>query len=243
MRIWIFSETIWPCIEASVDQLVVDRKKVTSKLVLSGLNFSIVLGAACYVEGVLETMLRALLECRRREFGKINIDEFELRRATNSFYNRVEKRLEDEIGQATGAKGYDDMFELVGGEPLRNLSQITTLWEGITVLFQFRNVLGHGREVSAKQYRDAAAPGGAKEDFTGNYRKVEDYLRKKKLLSKKFLEAHNEFLYLDSTIADHFWNLARSLPEAVLTSLPDSDRKGCEASLKSAVAAAKQHAK
>jgi hypothetical protein len=243
MLIWHFSEKIWPCIEASVNHLVNERKNVTSKLVQSGLNFSIVLGSACYVEGTIETILRAALGMRRKEFIEVPIDDLALRRAVNSFFNRVEEEFGENIGRATGAAGYDQMFELLTGYPLSKLDKVKTRWEGITVLFHFRNVLGHGREVAARQYRGGAAPGGMQEDFTGSYKKVEDYLHKKKLLSKKFVEAHDELLYLDNPIADHFWNLAHALPDAIVKSLAEADGKASAIALKAAATAAQKHAK
>jgi hypothetical protein len=221
--------------EAIIDHLVNHRKEHLPGLVRSGLNFSIVLGSACYVEGVLETLLRTILQCRRSEFNSVEIGDFDLRRAINTFFQRVETELAGDIGRATGAAGYDDMFALIAGHRLSDLMGVKPLWEGITVLFNFRNVLGHGREVSARHYA-GGIPGGFKEEFTGGYRIVEDYLRKKQLLSRKFVDAHSEFLYLSSDIADHFWQLARALPNAAIASLPDGERDACRLAIKSAAA-------
>ena len=132
------------------------------------------------------------------------------------------------------------MFALIAGQRLSDLMGVKPLWEGITVLFNFRNVLGHGREVSARQYAGGFIPGGFKEEFTGSYRVVEDYLRKKHLLSRKFVDAHSEFLYLASDIADHFWQLARALPNAAIASLPDGERDACRLALERAAADAKR---
>src|SRR4051794_20360070 len=106
MRIGIFTETIWPCIEVSVNHLCDTRNESLSDLVRSGLNFSIVLGSACYLEGVLETVLRAILQCRRAEYDQVHIQDFDLRRAMNIFFNRIEEELSIEIGRATGTAGY-----------------------------------------------------------------------------------------------------------------------------------------
>ena len=99
MRITTFTEVVWPCIAAVVDHLAEQRKEELPDLVKSGLNFSIILGSACYVEGVLETVLRELLACRRTEFNSVDIDNFDLRRAMNTYYGR----LEDELSRNTGA--------------------------------------------------------------------------------------------------------------------------------------------
>ena len=93
MRITIFTEAIWPRIEATIDHLGDHRKEPLPDLVRSGLNFSIVLGSACYVEGVLETLLRAILQCRRSEYNSVDIQDLDLRRAMNTFFNRIETEL------------------------------------------------------------------------------------------------------------------------------------------------------
>jgi hypothetical protein len=105
------------------------------------------------------------------------------------------------------------------------------LWEGVTVLFSFRNVLAHGREVMAFQFKGGAVPGGFREEFAGSYRAVEDYLHKKKLLTRKFVDAHEEHLFLSGQIADHFAQLARSLPEAVISSLSAEEQASCRVAL------------
>lgn len=235
MRVTTLTEAIWPCIEATVGHLVAQRKERVPDLVKSGLNFSIVLGCACYIEGVLETLLRALLACRRAEFNRIQIDDFESRRAMNTYYGRLEDELSRNIGRAVGSSGYDEIFKLLAGQRLSQLKEVKPLWEGLTVLFNFRNVLGHGREVSARHFAGGAIPGGFREEFSGSYSVVEGYLRKKKLLARRFVEAHSEYVFLSPPIADHFWKLARALPEAVVSSLPRKEQDTCRDALKRAL--------
>ena len=137
MRTITFTEPIWPCIKATLDYLVEKREDSVSKLVKSGLNFSIILGSACYAEGVLEALLRALLACRRAEFNRIRIpdDDFETRRAMNFYYARLEDELSRNIGRSVGAKGYDEIFTLLTGLRLSQLKEVKPIWEGATVLF------------------------------------------------------------------------------------------------------------
>jgi hypothetical protein len=214
-----------------MDYLVEQREELVPDLVKCGLNFSIVLGSACYVEGVLETLLRALLACRQTEFNRIEIEDFYSRRAMNTYYGRLEDELAHRIGRAVGASGYDEMFTLLTGQRLSQLKKVKPIWEGIAVLFNFRNVLGRGREVSARHFAGGAAPGGFKEDFSGSYRVVEDYLRKKKLLARRFVEARSEYLFFSAPIADHFLQLAKALPEAVVSSLTGEEGDTCRKAL------------
>ena len=235
MRITIFTEAIWPCIKTTLDYLVEKRGEPVPDLVKSGLNFSIVLCSACYVEGVLEALLRALLGCRRADFNRIEIDDFDSRRAMNVYYSRLEEDLSHRLGRAVGASAYDEMFELLAGQRLSQLKEVASLWEGVTVLFNFRNVLGHGREVSARHFAGGSVKGGFREDFSGSYRVVEDYLRKKKLLDRRFVDAPSDYLFLSDPIADHFWVLAKALPAAVAYSLPEKEQNACRKALEGAV--------
>jgi hypothetical protein len=227
MRIEMFFEEIWPCIQETNDYLCAQRATQSSEGITAGLNFSIILGAACFLEGVLESFLRAILDCRRQEFNRNEIADFETRRAVNSYYNRLEVDLSERIGRSIGASGYSETFELVFGEPLTSLRDIAPLWEGITVLFNFRNVLGHGRRVFAQRFRPRRPEDGATEDFSGSYRVVESYLLKTRLMNERFMDAHSEYIFLSNAIADHFWELAKQVPPAMLRSLPDPERDAC----------------
>src|SRR5437016_9396565 len=88
-----------------------------------------------------------------------------------------------------------------------------------------RNVLGHGRAVTAQHIKAYWMGTEREERFSGGYRRAEDYFRKKKLLDKKFTEAHSEYLFLSNQIADHFWDLARQAPKAIAKSLDGPERE------------------
>jgi hypothetical protein len=218
MQITIYTETIWPSIHAALLHFQQERKGGLPTDVLAGINFSIILGSACYLEGVLETGLKALLAHRRYSLEKPR-GSVQERRAFNAFYYGVTDDLERRICNATGTDGYDPLFELLTGMRLSKLSAVVPLWEGITVLFQMRNVLGHGRAVTAKRVNAYQMAVQDEEKFAGGYRRAEDYLRKRKLLDKKFTEAHSEYIFLSDKIADHFLDLARQTPKAISKSL------------------------
>lgn len=226
MLIEMFFEEIWPCIQETTDHLAAERITQSSERIRAGLNFSIILGSACFLEGIFESFLRAILECRGLEFRRAKIEGCETRRAVNAYYNRLEEDLSDRIGQSVGAGGYSEAFGLIFGEPLNKLKEIVPLWEGVTVLFNFRNVLGHGRRVFAQRLGRYGSYEGT-EDFTGSYKVVENYLIKLKLMQWRFIDAHSEYIFLSDAIADHFWQLAKRVPPALLSSLPDLERDAC----------------
>lgn len=231
MLVRIITEAIWPCIEETLDHFAASRAEGLPPFVRPGINFSIILGSACYLEGVLETLLHALLEHRRSVFNKVTIPDFETRRSMNVFYKRLEEELSVRIARGLGADGYNDMFELLVGTPLNQFDTVKPLWEPVTVLFNFRNVLGHGRQVRARSFTGATVEGGFREEFSGSYRRVEAYLQKVGLLDRRFLDAVSEYIFLRDDIADHFWTIAKHVPAAVIKSLPKEQSDECAKAL------------
>jgi hypothetical protein len=221
-----YKEIIWPSIHAAVPHLQQERKTGLSAAIRAGLNFCIILGSACYLEGVLESGLKALLAHRRVNYRRLTGKRKELF-PMNWFYSRIEEDLEKRVCRATGSEGYDPLFELLTGTRLSKLPRMEPLWEGVTVLFQMRNVLGHGREVAAEHY-SAHSEAPFEELFSGGYSVAENYLRKKKLLASKFTQAKSNYIFLADPIADHFWNLATQAPKAIARSLDSRERRAFE---------------
>ena len=143
-----------------MDYLVEQRKERVPDLVKSGLNFSNVLGSVCYVEGILEVLLRGLLNCRDSQCRRSKIDDRDARRAMNTYYARLEDELSHNIVRAVGATGYDEIFTLLTGQRPSQLKKVKPFWESIAVLFNFRNVLGHGRQLSVRHSSGGGVPGG-----------------------------------------------------------------------------------
>jgi len=85
-----------------------------------------------------------------------------------------------------------------------------------------RNALGHGREVKAYQIISVAP---IEEEFHGGYRRAENYLRKRKLINKKFTDAHSDFIFLSDPVADHFLELVERVPKAISQSLAKEETK------------------
>jgi hypothetical protein len=229
MEIHTFTETIWPCLNPSVEYLAKQRNANLSKEVKAGLNFSIILGSACLLEGILEATLKVLLAHRAKIYYQIKIEPLEHRRSMNLFYQRLEKELEARIERSVGAAGYDEMFSIILGTRLSQLEYVALLWETVTALFHFRNSLGHGREIIARgivaYYAGESVLKPVLELEKYSHRQVEEYLLKKKLLKSKFIHNHDGYLFLSDKIADHFRQLAILLPKAIIDSLPDAEKE------------------
>ena len=156
-----------------------------------------------------------------------------------TYYPRLEDELSHNIVRAVGATGYDEIFTLLTGQRLSQLKKVKPFWESIAVLFNFRNVLGHGRQVSARHSVGGGVTGGFKGEFYGSYKVVEDDLRKKRLLDGRFIDGRSEFPFLSAPIADHFWELAKALPEAILSSLSGAGEESCREALQRSAGHAK----
>ena len=224
----IIRNPIWDTIESANSWLLRMR---TGDLAISaqeraGINFSILLNSACYVEGRLEWLLHELLDARAELFRLIDKPDFEIRRSVNRFFNRVREDIKQRICRATGPENYGHLFELLVGIPLSECAGDAVSWEGIRVIFFLRNVIAHGRMAAA----DQTMVGGTLEqpewekEFTGGYARVSDYLEKRGLASRKFGDlANDEFVDLGieslvfcDQVADHFWSLAQSFIQSLV---------------------------
>lgn len=175
--------------------------------VRGGINYSIVLMSACYVEGFFEaTLLKVATEAER---------------GPDSLRTRLVVELRDRISGTMGSDRYDAMFGTVFGVKANALLADTTLWDSIKHLFHFRNMLAHGRSVSYDLLLTPIETRPA-DEFTGGYAKTEDYLFKKKLLTETHISVADNWHYFKDPIADHFWDVANrfvSKMETKITSL------------------------
>lgn len=185
----------------------------------AGVNFSVLLNSACFVEGSLESLLRRLLDARSRLFHSIDKPHFETRRAFYLFIGRLIDDLEERVCRATGPENYSEMFQLVLGKSLAECANDTASWEGIRVLFFLRNVIAHGRMAVIKHtmVRGTLRQPEWDEDFRGGYAKAAEYLQKRGLASGKFGDVDVETLVFNDRVADHFWNLAEAFTQAITT--------------------------
>lgn len=175
---------------------------------LCSINLSIILYSACLIEGELEESLLYVLDFYRRIYNRINISEFETRKAMNFYYGRIEDELDARIRKTTGIEKYDELFELLLGASLSTNTDIKSQFEGIRVLFQLRNMLAHGRQVHAIQISRWSVLESLSEIFIGGYKNVENYLFKKGLISKKYTECEDDVPFFTNEISNHFYQIA-----------------------------------
>lgn len=217
----IYESAIYPYYKQLIDLNKQERSKVENKNVNAALNLNIILSSACLVEGILEDRGKLLLGYYREVFNLIKMPEIELRRPINHFYNNIEELLHKKVSQTMGLDNFATLFETFTGKSIKKNQQIEQIYEGISTLFQFRNVIAHGRAVHAYTV-DAYFSNGIEENFFGGYKKAEVYLTKKGLLSNGFMEINSSDMYFTDEISDHFSEIAEKFICAIDTYIHDS---------------------
>ena len=203
---------IWFCIPRTICWLTQARDTAGTSLdseTRAGINYSIILNAACLVEGTLESGLRALVEA--------------VPHGDEPLHDALKKELMQRISRTTGIREYSVLVGLIVGVPACALTQVKPLWEAVTMLFDFRNVLAHGRAISSKLTFPSLPDSRWHEDIVGNYANVREYLSKKQILPKAE-PIDSEWLLLSDEIAHHFWEVAPSFISAVGDSLSEASK-------------------
>lgn len=181
----------------------------------SAINLSIILHSACWTESVLENKLLMVLKHYREGYNNIHIEDFVTRKTLNRYYERLEKHFDSSIRKTSGIEKFDNMFEILLGKSFSKDERIKAKLESIKVLFQFRNMIAHGREIHAVERSISDDKSDLTETFRGGYKKVEDYLIKKKFIDEKFIESKNLDMYFSDGVADHFFICAKSFIECI----------------------------
>lgn len=197
------------------------RAKAENAEFNAALNMNIILCSACLVEGVLEDRGKLLLGYYREVFNQIDVPDFELRKPMNHFYNSIEEMMHKKVSQSMGLDNFATIFEMLTSKSLKQDEQISVVYEGVSTLFQLRNVIAHGRLIHAYTV-DAYYTNGIEENFFGGYKKAENYLTKKGLLSEGFMDVERSDLYFTNDIADHFSNIAHDFLQALDTYISDA---------------------
>ncbi len=116
--------------------------------------------------------------------------------------------LRQRVSKTTGSDGYDEIFALVVGKKANEILGNPALWENIRMLFFFRNVIAHGRAVGYKLYFPPGVGGIWDEEFSGGYKKVEDFLLRKELIQSRHIEEASNWHYFSDDVANFFWSAA-----------------------------------
>ncbi len=200
----ILRQPIWQYQRDHIAHLYEARKNLKIKSTRIGINASIVLHIACCIEGYLENELKSLLGHRYGIMNSSEFKQFPLRRIYHAFINNIKEDFETRISRTTGLERFDSLIDILSFRTKPERLADFKYFEGIRVLFHLRNVLAHGREVTAQTVSGYWTDGSCEERFSGGYRRAESYLIKTKLIKTKFTECHDIEWLFTNKVTDHF---------------------------------------
>lgn len=202
----ILKEPIFPYLSEHIKFLKSHRANLgrSDKINRIGINYSIVITTACLIEGTLEYELKMLIAHRMDVLNEIKVEKFYHRRIKNTFIGNVEDLLSYRIERTTGIENFASIFELLSYKRTPAKFSDFPDWEGIRILFNLRNVLAHGREISARRIKAWYLGEDWKDEFKGGYKLTETYLHKKNLIKTKFVKKGTVEHLLTNKVTDHF---------------------------------------
>jgi hypothetical protein len=208
----IHKHTVFPYIEKHIEFLYSNRKNLERKQKDEkiGINYSLILLSACLIEGKLENDLKELVQHRSKVFNALDVEDFYKRRINGTVMNKLIHLTEDNISRTTGIGNFESLFKLLSYKRTPEKYSNYANWEGITVLFNFRNVLAHGREISAKRILAWWTDNNWQDEFKGGYNAAEKYLIKRKLIKKGVIENRSAEHLFTNKVTDHFYSISKS---------------------------------
>lgn len=192
------------------DYLLSCREK-SSENVQIGLNYNIIIDTALILEAESENLIHNIINQYEKvsiKFYQPDLKECNTNLATNvkMLLNSAFPKLKEYSSKGTGMEHYIKTFKML--IPESDLTPLKPYEEGIQVLYQFRNVIAHGRAIRFEERTYYSFPDYENEtkkeiDFMGGYKKVQDYLIKKRLLDKPVTESHDFKALFSNEICDH----------------------------------------
>ncbi len=200
-----WTSIVWATVPSTIEWLQRERESAKSidsphKNLHRGINSTIVLLSASCIEGFL-------VECLQSFASRIHLKD--------TFHNRLSLDYIERVSTATYAK-MSGLFRVAVGKSLDELLENQQIHKQVKNLFKFRNGLAHGRSA---EYRSYSKNYSGKREFEahGQYKEVEEYLIKNKLISGN--EIGRQDLFSDK-IADHFASLVEPYIRCVVSVLP-----------------------
>lgn len=205
-QVFKYSDIVFPFLAGHLEFLLEKRRGLKKKDLdyRIGINYSIILHAALLIEGVVEYNLKELLKHRMEILDSVIIPVFYRRRLYNTFIHNCEEHLKNTIEKTTGIEGFERLFLLFSYKRVPVKFSEFKYWEGIKVLFHFRNVLAHSREITAQKIFAWWNEYTEQDDFKGGYKLTEDYILKKKLTNQRFSKTLSHEHLFTNKVADHF---------------------------------------
>lgn len=171
---------------------------------ISTINSSILIDLTTFAEGIMYEIQSTVF------FDRYN--------SSDDFQYRTFKYFDDKLNNSTWSN-YMETFELILGEKLSTKIEVE-LWKSVSMLFNFRNSLVHGKEIRIHYYKENNKLHAESPDKLKN---VFQYLKEKKLIDLSFSPDLNSVNLLNNAIVDHFFKTTIDFIEKLFVILPESE--------------------
>lgn len=181
------------------------RKTSKQADVVTGINISISILLCSYVEAVLFEILSRLVVERKKV-------------TTDSSYQKLLDNTLDKISKASWTQ-YLELCEVLLPTPLHRYTDNET-WKGITILFNLRNLIVHGKAVSSK----LLVKGDKLEiEYSGVLEKIMNYFKEQKVLKTNQLKSSNHKI-LSTQATVHFIKITDKFVDEIFFKIVDEQK-------------------
>jgi hypothetical protein len=147
---------------------------------------------------------------------EIFFDRFEHRK--DKFNNSLTDYFDKKLSKATWTN-YIEYFDLLLGEKLSGKIENEN-WKAINMLFSFRNMLVHGKEIEIHYYEEN---GIVKSESPYGHKSIFEFLKSKNLLDLSYSPHLNSVDMLNNKVVDFFHENVIDFIESLFNLFPESE--------------------
>lgn len=182
--------------------------KAQNDYLISTINASLINDMATFWEGIVFEMQTEIFFER---FGQ----------RSDKFQDSLNDYFDTKLSNATW-RNYLEYFDLLLGEKLEVKIENEN-WKALNVMFTFRNMLVHGKEIEIHYYDDN---GKLNAESPYGFRTIFNFLKEKKLLDFSFSPNLNSVDMLNENVVDFFYTNMITFIERLFDIFPDSEVGG-----------------
>lgn len=179
--------------------------KEEKKHLISTINASLITDLSTFWEGIVFEMQT-----------EIFFDRFEHQK--NKFNNSLTDYFDKKLSKATWIN-YIEYFDLLLGEKLSSKTENEN-WKAINMLFSYRNMLVHGKEIEIHYYEEN---GIIKSESPYGHKNIFEFLKSKNFLDLSYSPNLNSVDMLNSKVVDFFYDNVITFIENLFNLFPESE--------------------
>lgn len=181
------------------------RKENSDPSIVRGINLSITILLCTYIESGVNEILGAVLKKR------IKLTE-------DDSYKRLLVSLESQLSRGTWTT-FIDLSKTILPNPLNHYSDNET-WKGISILFQLRNQLVHGKRIEATiQVKNTKL----EMKYQGVYAKVLEYFKEQRVIRSNELKSTSHKI-LSTRTTNHFIKISDKFVDELFRNISEEQK-------------------